>query len=245
VSKHATSALLVLASVLLAPVAVVLGAITLALILAVAALLSVPALLVLLAAAILNAEVWLVERVQRWRTPPPPDQSISLPPPPPWSRQDAVLDMEYRAQVGYQLEELGSYRNEFLTLTGFLAVIAAATVALGAVKLDAAIVAGSLVNLVLFLVMTIYGKKTLDSYKPDPARPTRLLESLDETSKLGLAATSPTVLRALALQERGRAYEANKRSLDARDHLLSQVRAIIVTAVVVLSSTAVVEALLG
>jgi hypothetical protein len=243
-SKHATSALLVLALVLLIPVAVVLGAIMLALILAVAALLSVPALLVLLAATTLNAEVWFVERVRRWWAP-PPDQSISLPPPPLWSRQDAVLDIEYRAQIGYQLEELGSYRNEFLTLTGFLAVIAAATVALGAVKLDAPIVTGSLVNLVLFLVMTIYGKKTLDSYKPDPARPTRLLESLDETSELGLAATSPTVLRSLALQERGRAYQANQSSLDARDHLLSQVRAIIVTAVVVLSSTAVVEALLA
>lgn len=228
--------------VLLIPVAVVLGVITLALILAVAVLLSVPALLVLLAAAILNAEVWFVERIRRGE--PSSDQSTSLPQPPPWSRQDAVLDVEYRAQIGYQLEELGSYRNEFLTLTGFLAVIAAATVALGAVKLDAAIVTGALVNLLLFLVMTIYGKKTLDSYKPDPARPTRLLESLEGTSKLKLAATSPTVLRALALQERGRAYQANRRSLDARDHLLSQVRAMIVAAVVVLSSTALAEALL-
>jgi hypothetical protein len=239
------------ASVLLIPVVAALGAIVLALFLAAAALgvvLSVPGLLVLLTGAILKREAGLVERTLRWWSPPRP----TPPTPPmlqPWSEEREIIDAEYRAQIGYQLESLIAYRNEFLALTGFLGVIASTTVALAAVAVTAAFFVGMFTNLLLFARMSIHGKKMLDDYLPNPTDPTRLSESVESRDPLSTAdfapSPSPDALRAIALQQREIAYQSNLNSLEWRDHLLSQVRAIIVVAVAVLSATAVVEALLA
>jgi hypothetical protein len=204
-------------------------------------LVSVPGLVVLVAGMIFELEIALVERVRRrWfpiRVPPSTRREVQ-----PWSAEREIIDAEYRAQIGYQLEALIAYRNECLTLTGFLGVIASATVAFATVAVTTAFLVGTFVNLGLFVCVSIHGKRILDDYPPDPAEPTRISKIMEEAGALSAVDAAPGSLRAIALQEREIAYQANLNSLEWRKRLLSQVRAIILVAVAVLSVTAVAEA---
>lgn len=82
-----------------------------------------------------------------------------------WSPAALVLDHELVRETDHQLDELSAYRTEFVQFTGFVAAVAAATVALTSGHYPG--VWGPSVTLLVGMVML--GGITLDRYRPRSA----------------------------------------------------------------------------
>jgi hypothetical protein len=235
--------------VLLIPVAVVLGAITLALILAVAALLSVPALLVLLAAAILNAEVWFVERIRRLvklvghaLRPPKADSRASVVPPLDltWDESARIVDDELAQELSEQLAVLTNYRLQLVQLTGLVAAVGAAAVA--ASQGHFPVIWGPI--FLAFAWLVVVGGRVLVQNRPETAEilgPLPKDMSEQRILKAHIVLDDPAPLRITLLQERLRVHAANAALLDTFRALTRRGLAILVGAVVFLVITAIME----
>jgi hypothetical protein len=249
VPKHATSALLALALVLLIPVAVVVGAIMLALILAATALLSVPVLLALLAAAILNVEVWFVERVRRLvklvghaLRPAKADSRASVVPPLDlaWDESARIVDDELAQELSEQLTVLTNYRLQLVQLTGLVAAVGAAAVAASQGHLP--VIWGPI--FLAFAWLVVFGGRVLVQNRPETAEILGPLpKDLVARRTLGahIVLDDPNPLRVTLLQERLRVHAANAVLLDTYRALTRRGLAILVGAVVLLVITAVME----
>lgn len=160
---------------------------------------------------------------------------------PPEAVIDRYFDLDYAREIEYQLNELSDYRTELLQYIAFLAIIAAATLALktGHFTVGAGIV------LTLFAGVAVLGPYLLDRYTPESGGAASGWATKRETREMAvsLGLTEPTeaqVIEAAVVRKR-RAYTLNRQRLRGRRSILLWVRLIFVVAIAAMAGTAIME----
>jgi hypothetical protein len=160
-------------------------------------------------------------------------------PAPAWLAADSVLDAQYLAAIGQQVQELSSYRTEAFQVAGFAGAVAAATTAVDIGNLTWELC----VAVVLFAVIVLIELIGVAAGQAAPRAPDPYAIEASSADGLVAATQNPKLtgpdLRWTVRKQSREAYESNRKSIKRRRDALLRMRILLGIAVLTFGIAAI------